>query len=199
MKLAEQLGSFGGQIIESGLLSVNIEYQGHVATLNTRPLTSLLLMGLLRPSLESVNSVNAPLLAKERGVKLSETKRDDEGDYHTLVRLTIETEKQKYQLTGTLFSGKPRLVGIDDVTLETELTPRMLFIRNEDKPGFIGRLGSTLGDAKINIANFNLGRSKPGANAVCLVAIDDDLSTDLLAKIKKLPGVVGVHVLRFDN
>jgi len=198
MKLAEQLGGFAGQVVQSGIKSVSIEYEGHASALNTRPLSNIVLTGLLRPSLDMVNMVNAPVIAKERGIKVSETKHENEGDYQTLMRLTVETEAGKLSLTGTLFSGKPRLVGIDDVELEAELTPRMLFVRNEDKPGFIGRLGAKLGEAKINIANFNLGRSQPGANAVCLVSIDGDLPVPLLAEIKSLPGVVGVYGLKFE-
>lgn len=198
MKLAEQIGSFAGQITQSGITAAHLEYAGHVATLNTRPLSSLVLTGLLRPSLEQVNIVNAPVIAKDRGIKVSETKHEAEGDYHTLLKLTVETAQGKLQLAGTLFSSKPRMVGIDDVTLEAELTPRMLFVRNEDKPGFIGRLGSKLGEAKINIANFTLGRSKPGANAVALVAVDADIPAAVLAEIKVLPGVVSADVLKFD-
>jgi D-3-phosphoglycerate dehydrogenase len=198
MKLAEQLGSFAGQITESGMLSINLEYEGHAASLNTKPLTSIALTGLLRPSLDLVNMVNAPVLAKDRGIKLSETKHADEGDYQTLMRLSVETSSGTLKLTGTLFSGKPRIVGIDTVTLEAELTPRMLFVRNEDKPGFIGRLGTKLGEAKINIANFTLGRSQPGANAVALVTVDSDIPQSLLAEIRQLPGVVSVHALKFE-
>ncbi|MFY9287127.1 MAG: phosphoglycerate dehydrogenase [Alphaproteobacteria bacterium] len=198
MKLAEQLGSFAGQIVQSGIKSVAIEYEGHAASLNTRPLSNLALTGLLKPSLDLVNMVNAPVLAKDRGIKVSETKHENEGDYQTLMRLTVETDQGKLLLAGTLFSGKPRIVGIDDVTLEAELTHRMLFVRNEDKPGFIGRLGSKLGEAKINIANFTLGRSKPGTNAVALVAVDSDVQAPLLAEIKSLPGVVGVYTLKFE-
>ncbi|HUY69127.1 MAG TPA: ACT domain-containing protein, partial [Alphaproteobacteria bacterium] len=126
------------------------------------------------------------------------TKRADAGDYHTLVRLVLESEQGILRLAGTLFGGKPRVVGIDDVVLEAELTPRMLFVRNEDKPGFIGRLGGRLGEAGINIANFNLGRSKPGANAVCLVSIDGEIPESVMEDVRKLPGVVGVYALRFE-
>ncbi len=197
MKLAEQLGGFAGQISSGAIKSVVIEYEGHAATLNIRPLTNIVLMGLLQPAFDSVNMVNAPLTAREAGIEVSEIKHEREGDYHTLVRLKVETDKEKIQIAGTLFSGKPRLVGIDDVILEAELTPRMLFVRNEDKPGFIGRLGTKLGEAKINIANFNLGRSQPGANAVCLVSVDGDIAAALLGEIKKLPGVVNTFGLTF--
>ncbi len=199
MKLAEQLGSFAGQTVQSGITSVDITYEGHVAGLNTLSLTHVVLMALLRPTLDTVNMVNAPLLAKERGIKLSETRSTDEGEYHTLIKVKVTTSSGNFEIAGTLFSGKPRLVGIDDVKLETELTPSMLFVRNEDKPGFIGRLGSHLGERKINIANFNLGRSRPGANAVCLVSVDGALSADLLKEIRSLSGVVGVYGLRFET
>ncbi|HEU0118009.1 MAG TPA: phosphoglycerate dehydrogenase [Alphaproteobacteria bacterium] len=198
MKLAEQLGGFAGQIVQSGIKSVAIEYEGHAAELNTRPLSNLTLTGLLKPSLDLVNMVNAPVLAKDRGIKVSETKHEGGGDYQTLMRLTVETDQGKLQLAGTLFSGKPRIVVIDNVTLEAELTSRMLFVRNEDKPGFIGRLGSKLGESKVNIANFTLGRSKPGANAVALVAVDSEIPASLLAEIKAVPGVVSVHTLKFE-
>jgi D-3-phosphoglycerate dehydrogenase len=114
------------------------------------------------------------------------------------MRLTVETAGGTLRLAGSLFSGKPRIVGIDDLTLEAELTPRMLFVRNEDKPGFIGRLGTKLGEAKINIANFTLGRVKPGADAVALVSVDGDIPAATLTEIKALSGVVSAHVLKFD-
>jgi len=198
MQLAELLGSFAGQVTQSGIKAVMLTYEGHAASLNMRPVSNLLLMGLLRPSLDLVNMVNAPVIAKERGIKISETRHDGDGDYHTLVRLKVESETGAFELTGTLFSTKPRLVSINDVELEAELTPHMLFVRNEDKPGFIGRLGSELGKAGLNIANFNLGRSKPGANAVCLVALDGAVPAAVLQAVQALPGVVRAHVLKFE-
>ena len=197
MKLVEQLGSLAGQVTQSGIEAVSVEYEGHVATLNTKPLSNILLASLLRPSLDTVNVVNAPVIAKERGIKVSETKQEAEGDYHTFVSLSVKTASGTFRVSGTLFSGKPRLVAIDDVVLEAELTPNMLFVRNEDKPGFIGRLGTKLGESKINIANFNLGRSKPGANAVCLVSVDGTIATPVLESVKAIPGVVGVYALTF--
>ncbi|HYA66544.1 MAG TPA: ACT domain-containing protein, partial [Burkholderiaceae bacterium] len=121
-----------------------------------------------------------------------------ESDYHTVIRVHVRTEEGGLALAGTLFSGKPRLIGIDDVALESELTPRMLFVRNKDTPGFIGALGTALGRAGINIANFNLGRAQPGTDAVCLVSVDDEIPTAVLRQIQELSGVVGVHSLRFE-
>ena len=199
MKLAELLGALAGQVTHSGIRSVNISYEGHAGTVNSRPLSNLILMGLLRPSLEAVNMVNAPVIAKERGIRVRESRQETEGDYHTLIRLGVEAGSGELRIAGSLFSGKPRVVEIDDVTLEAELMPRMLFIRNEDKPGFIGRLGTLLGEAGINIANFNLGRSRPGATAVCLVAVDDVVEPPVLDRIRAVPGVVGVDLLQFEN
>jgi D-3-phosphoglycerate dehydrogenase len=197
LKLAEQLGAFAGQISDSGIGAINIEYEGEISTLNTRPITNMIVMGLLRPSLETINMVNAPVVAKERGIKISETKSNDSGDYHTLIRVKVESGGKTFALAGTLFSGKPRLVVIDNLLLEAEMTPNMLFVRNQDKPGFIGRLGTALGEAKINIANFMLGRSEEGANAVCLVAVDGEIPASIREAVKALPGVVSAHVLRF--
>jgi D-3-phosphoglycerate dehydrogenase len=198
MRLAEQLGSLVGQIVPGGIRAVEIAFEGHAATLNTRPLAHTVLMGLLGPSSAFVNLVNAPLIARDRGIAVAETRRETEGDYHTMLRLTVQTEAGTLRLAGTLFSGKPRLIGIDGVALESELTPRMLFVRNRDTPGFIGSLGTTLGKAGVNIANFNLGRAMPGSDAVCLVSVDEEIAPAVLRQIQDLPGVVGVHSLRFD-
>ncbi len=198
VRLAEQMGSLVGQVTRGGIRSVEIAFEGHVSSLNTRPLVNAVLAGVLRPSSEFVNMVNAPVIAKDRGIRTAETRSDDETDYHTLMRVRVDTEGGALRLAGTLFSGKPRLVGIDGVSLESELTARMLFVRNRDAPGFIGSLGTALGRAGVNIANFNLGRAQPGADAVCLVSLDEDVPPELLRQIEKLPGVVGVHSLNFD-
>jgi D-3-phosphoglycerate dehydrogenase / 2-oxoglutarate reductase len=198
IKLAEQLGSFAGQITQSAIKSVAIEYQGQVATLNTRPLTNLALANLLKPSLDHVNMVNAPALAKERGINIRETKNEREDEYSTRILLTVETDKDTLNLAGSLLSGRPRIVAVNGVTLEVELFPRMLFVRNEDKPGFIGRLGAKFGTANININSFTYGRSKPGANAMCLVFVEGEISASLLAEVKALPGVLSAFALKFD-
>jgi D-3-phosphoglycerate dehydrogenase len=198
MKLAEQLGSLVGQVVAGGLQSVEIAFEGHAATLNTRPLVTALLMGLLAPSSAFVNMVNAPLIARDRGIPVAETRCETEGDYHTLIRVVARTASGSLRLAGTLFSGKPRLIGIDGVALESELTAHMLFVRNKDTPGFIGSLGTTLGRAGVNIANFNLGRAMPGSDAVCLVSVDGEIPPAVVRQIGDLPGVVGVHGLRFD-
>jgi D-3-phosphoglycerate dehydrogenase len=198
VRLAELLGSFVGQIITSGIRSVAIEYQGEVSQLNTRPLTSSALTGLLAPQLEEVNPVSAPVHARERNIHLSEVKHDHPSDYQTLIRLTVVTDTGEYRISGTLIAGsKPRIVEIQGIPLEAELAPHMLFIRNLDRPGFIGNLGQTLGNAGVNIATFHLGRSNGGEDAILLTGIDQAVPDELLAAVRKLPNVVEVSSLKF--
>jgi D-3-phosphoglycerate dehydrogenase len=197
MKLAEQLGSFAGQLTREGLIRVTIEYEGQVAELNTRPLTAIALAGLLRPALDSVNLVNAPVIARERDIEVSEVKHDRPGDYHTLVRLSVTTDRRTRNVAGTLFGDKPRLVEIKGIQVEAELGRHMLYVTNEDKPGFIGRLGTILGEAGVNIAVFHLGRAAPGADAVALIEVDQPLDDALLAAVRAIPGVVQAEALGF--
>lgn len=198
LELGEQLGSFAGQLTETGLKSIKIEYEGHVATLNTKPITSLVVMGLLSPLSDTVNMVNAPVVAKERDIDVSEVKHDRDGDYQTLITLTVTTDRQQRSISGTLFGGnKPRIVEVNGVKLEAELGKYMLYVNNEDKPGLIGSLGKLLGDAGINIANFHLGRGKKKNDAVALVHIDDKIDNKLLRKVEKLSSVKQVKLLNF--
>ena len=191
MKLADQLGAFAGQATETGIRKVTVEYEGQVAALNTRPLTALILQGLLKPQLsDSVNMVNAPLVAKERNIDLTEVKHDREGDYHTLIRLTVESERWQRSIAGTLFADqRPRVVEIKGIKIDAELGPHMLYVTNDDKPGFIGKLGTLLGDNGINIATFALGRSAPGKDAIALVEIDGPIPAALLKQVQDLAQV----------
>ena len=198
MVLVAQLGSFLGQVLRSGVSEVTVAYEGHVAELNTKPLTGVMLEGLLSPTMESVNMVNAPVIAKERDIKIGESRNDQCDDYHTLIRLSVKTERQTRTVAGTLFGGKkPRIVEINGVPIEAELNPFMLFVCNQDKPGFIGSLGVTLGNAGVNIASFNLGRTAPGADAIALVSLDQVVGADVLEKVRALPHVTQVMPLRF--
>ena len=198
MRLANQLGSFAGQLTETGIKEVKIEYLGHVATLNTKPLTAIVLEGLLKPMNEAVNMVNAPVVAKERNIKVSEVKSETESDYHTLIRLTVVTDQRERSVAGTLFGGdKARVVDIKGIPIEAELGEHMLYVTNQDKPGFIGALGTVLGQAGVNIATFHLGRSGSGGDAILLTQVDQPVTQDLLDKVKALPQVVQAKSLRF--
>jgi D-3-phosphoglycerate dehydrogenase len=196
--LAKQLGSFAGQVTESALKSLMIEYEGHAAELNIRPLTSIIIQGLLSPLIESVNMVNAPVIAKERDIHVSEVKHERASAYQTLIKLTVETEKQTRSIAGTLFAGsRPRIVEIKDIPIDAELGSNMLFITNRDKPGFIGSLGMVLGEANINIATFHLGRATPGGNAIALIEVDGAPGKSVMDDICKLEQVVQVKALTF--
>jgi D-3-phosphoglycerate dehydrogenase len=198
MKLAEQLGSFAGQLTETGITAVTIEYEGDVADLNVKPLTATALAGLLSPLLAEVNPVNVRVLCAKRGIRVSETQRSGPSDYLNLIRVGVTTERRERSVAGTVFAGdKPRLVAVDGMALEAELGRHILFIRNRDKPGFIGALGTALGAAAVNIATCHLGRTAPGEDAICLIAVDQELPADLLQRVRDLPNVIQVKALRF--
>ena len=198
MALAQQVGSMAGQILETGISAVTIEYEGHVTELNTKPITSCLLEGLLSPLMSGVNMINAPILARERGIGVSQVSHERDSEFQTMIRVTVETEKGRRTVAGTLFGGdKPRIVEINGISVEAELGANMLYFVNKDRPGFIGRLGTTLGDAGVNIATFQLGRMAQGGDALALIEIDGPLSDAVLAKLEALPDVVQAKALSF--
>ncbi|GGG34754.1 phosphoglycerate dehydrogenase [Chelatococcus composti] len=196
--LAENLGSFAGQLTETGIKSVHLTYEGTVAQLNTRALTSAAIAGLLRPMLQDVNVVSAPVVAKERGIVVEETVREAEHDYDALITLTVVTERQTRSVSGTVFAnGKPRIVNIKGISVDAEFAPSMIYVTNEDKPGFIGRFAGILGDAGINIATFALGRDAPGGSAIALVEVDGEVPAKVLEDIQAIPGVKQAKPLVF--
>jgi D-3-phosphoglycerate dehydrogenase len=198
MKLAEQIGSFAGQLTESGIKSVAIDYEGSIAELNVKPLTATALAGLLAPQLSAVNLVNAPVICRERDIRVSETLQPEPGDYQTLMRITVTGESGARSIAGTVFAGdKPRLVAVEGMRLEAELGKHILFVRNLDKPGFIGALGNALGAASINIATFHLGRTGAGQDAICLIEVDQKLTPALVDAVRGLPNVIQVKSMRF--
>jgi D-3-phosphoglycerate dehydrogenase len=196
--LAEQLGSFAGQLTETGITSIRIEYAGEVSKLNTKALTSAALAGVLKPVLEDVNMVSAPTLAKARGIAIEEITRGQEGAFENYIRLTLTTERQSRSVAGTVFAdGKPRIIQVKGIELEAELGPHMLYTTNADKPGYIGDLGKTLGNAGINIATFHLGRTGPGGDAIALIQVDEPISDEALQEVRDLPQVTQAKRLRF--
>jgi D-3-phosphoglycerate dehydrogenase len=198
MRLAEQLGSLLGQLIRTGIKSVTIDYDGQVAELNTRPLTAVVLKGLLSPQMETVNMVNAPVVAREREIHVTDAKHERASDYQSLIRLTVETEHSKRTVSGTLFGGdKPRIVELNGIAIEAELGPNMLFVTNKDKPGFIGNLGRTLAESNVNIGTFHLGRTESGGDAVALIKLDSPVTDALLDKVRGVPNVVQAQALNF--
>jgi D-3-phosphoglycerate dehydrogenase len=196
--LAEKLGSFAGQLTETGIAKVQISYEGAVAQMNTKALTSSAIAGLLRPMLQEVNVVSAPTVAKDRGIIVEEVTREAEADYESLITVTVTTERQERHVSGTVFAdGRPRIVNIKGIRMDAEFGPSMIYITNLDKPGFIGKFSTTLGDAGINIATFHVGRDAPGTDAIALIEIDGELPPDVLAKVRALPQVQQAKALKF--
>lgn len=198
MSLAEKLGSFAGQLTESGLRAVTIEFNGAVATLNTRPLIASAIAGLLRPQLDNINMVNAVSVARDRGIEITETKQEHPGDYETLIRLTVETERRERGVAGTIFGGnRERIVEIKDIAIEAEWGEHMLYITNKDRPGVIGDLGKALADQGVNIATFHLGRTAPGDDAIALLQVDQAITEPMLKTLEGLANIEQVKALEF--
>jgi D-3-phosphoglycerate dehydrogenase len=198
MALAEKLGRLVGQIAGTEIRSIDVEVEGAAAELNVKPITGAVLAGVMRSWSDTVNMVNAPYLAKERGIAVREIRNEAEGDYHTLVAVTVGTDHGERRVEGTLFGNRaPRLVRIFDIQVEAELDGQMIYIVNDDAPGFIGALGTRLGENRINIATFNLGRHQAGGEAVALVAVDDPISAEVSMQLHDIPGVREVVPLSF--
>jgi D-3-phosphoglycerate dehydrogenase / 2-oxoglutarate reductase len=197
--LAEKLGSFLGQLTEASIKGIRIEYEGGVANMNTKALTSAAVTGVLRPFLPEVNMVSAPLVARERGIMIEEVTRETRtSEYESFIRITVDAEDMPRHAGGTVFQdGKPRIVEIRDISVDAEFAPHMIYVRNDDKPGFIGRFGTLLGEAGVNIATFNLGRDKPGGDAICFVAVDQPVPAELLRKIEEIPQVKRARAVQF--
>ena len=196
--VAEKLGSFAGQLTDGPITNVVIEYAGEVSEMNTRALTAAALAGALQPMLGTVNMVSAPVVARERGIKVDEVRQSKRGAYETYIRFTVKSGDMERSVAGTVFSdGKPRIIQIKGIDLEAEFGPHMLYVTNQDKPGFIGALGTLLGNARVNIATFNLGRRAQGEEAICLVQIDEPVPADVIAAVRALPQVKQAKPLVF--
>jgi D-3-phosphoglycerate dehydrogenase len=197
--LAEKLGSFLGQLTEAPIKGIRIEYEGVVAEMNTRALTSAAVTGVLRPFLQDINMVSAPLVARERGITVEEVKRERAArDYESFIRIVVIAEDTSRHAGGTVFQdGKPRVTEIRGIAVDAEFAPNMIYVRNDDKPGFIGRFGTLLGESGVNVATFALGRDKPGGDAICFVSVDQTVTDDLLRKIEQIPQVKRARSVRF--
>ncbi len=197
MALAEQLGSFAGQATNSAIKEITISYEGICGEMNCKPLTAVVLQGLLSPLMEGINMVNAPAMAKQRNINIKEMRSDDAGSYQSLVTVDVVTEQQSRSIRGTLFNDEPRVVEIKGISIDAKLGPNMLYITNRDKPGLVGNLGKTLGDAGINIATFHLGRADEGGDAIALIEVDGTPSADVLNALAKLENIVQTIPMRF--
>jgi len=198
MALAEKIGSLVGQLAHGDLPKISIETEGAAAQLNQKPIVGAVLAGLMKRYSQSVNMVNAPFLAKERGMEIREIRNDNKGVYQTLIRVTVATSQGDRSVAGTLFAnGAPRLVEIFGIGIEADLDGHMLYVVNEDAPGFIGRVGSLMGEHGINIGTFHLGRRETGGEAVVLLSVDQAIPQNVIDEAAALEGVKLVKALSF--
>jgi len=198
INLAEKLGSFLSQTIDGGINGITVEYKGEVTKFVLAPITAAVLKGILTPILEeTVNFVNAPLIAKERGIEVKEVTGADAGDYHSMLVVRIKVDTRENMVAGVLHGKKePRIIKINKFLVEVVPEGEMLVLSNVDKPGVIGNIGTLLGRNNINIARMQFGRERPGGDAISIVSIDTPVPKGILAEIKKLPNVLSVKQIR---
>lgn len=195
--LAERLGVFAGQLADAGLEAIEVAFEGEVTHLNTRPLTAAALAGIIRPLLPDVNIVSAPAVLKERGTPLTESRHDTVSAFGSLIRIGVRSGGAWHHVAGTVQGGAPRIVEVKGMALEGAFLPVMLYVNNSDSPGFIGALGTILGEARINIATFHLGRQGQGEDAIAIVGVDQVVPDAVQERLRRLPQVRVVKVLRF--
>lgn len=198
LALAEKLGAFQMQLLQGGVTDVTISYRGEVARQSVNAMTAAVLCGILGHFLgPQVNQVNAPFLARERGIRVVERREHDAADYASLIEVEMVTEQQRGKVAGALFGKRePRIVGIDQVPIEAVPEGHMLVFSNQDTPGVIGRIGTILGNGQVNIAGFHLGRITTGNTAICVVNVDSMIADDLLEAIRGLPNLIYAKVVK---
>jgi D-3-phosphoglycerate dehydrogenase len=201
INLAERMGSFISQSFDVGIKEILIEYKGAISELVLEPITIAVVKGILEPILEeTVNFINAPIIAKERGIEVREATSHDAGDYHSMLVVRIRSGKKKSKIAGTLHGKKePRIISIDGFDVEVVPAGEMLVLANNDKPGVIGNIGTALAQKKINIARMQFGREKRGGRAISVVSVDTPVSQEVISKLKKLPNVLSINQIHLPN
>ena len=199
IRLAGHLGAFIGQMTDEPIKAINILYDGAASQMNLAALTSASVAGIMKTLNPEVNMVSAPVIAKERGIKISTTHQDKSGAFEGYIKLTVVTEKRERSIGGTIFSdGKPRFIQIKGINIDAEIGPHMLYTTNRDEPGIIGALGNTLGENGVNIANFTLGRNAAGGEAIALLYVDARVPDAVIAKLHKTGLFQQIKPLEFD-
>ncbi len=196
LDLSLKLGKFGGQIIEDTIIKINITFKGEIASLNTKPLISNIIAGIFSNRMESVNLINAETIAKQKNIEIITSYQNEAFNHSSEIHVSISTSEEIFKYSGTIFANTARIISIMNMRIEGEISPNMLFISNNDKPGFIGSLGTLLGSEKVNIANFNLGRTGKG-EAVSLLELDEFLNDSLILALEKLTNIKIVKALKF--
>ena len=192
ISLAEKIGSFQSQVIEGGVTEVELNYQGTISEVNTNPLLVGYLKGMLSNVMDNVivNFVNAPHLARERGIKIKEVNSKESEDYSGLISAKLKTDKEELVVSGTLFGHKtPRLVNIGGVPVEISLSKNMLMLTNIDRPGVVGQVGTLLGKNNVNIAGMQVGRREQGGEATTIIIVDAPVTEDIIKQISNMSGV----------
>lgn len=199
IKLSGHLGNFIGQMTDEPIKAINILFDGEASELNLKALTAATVAGIMKAGNPDVNMVSAPVIAKERGVKISTTKQDQSGAFEGYVKVTVVTEKRERSVAGTVFSdGKPRFIQIKGINIDAEIGAHMIYTTNEDVPGIIGTLGTTMGANNVNIANFTLGRAEAKGEAIALLYVDDAVPAPALAALEATGMFNQVKRLTFD-
>ncbi|MFV0336068.1 MAG: phosphoglycerate dehydrogenase [Tropicimonas sp.] len=199
LKLAEHLGAFIGQMTDEPIEAINITYDGTVAKMNLDALGCAAIAGVMKASNPEVNLVSAPIQAAERGIQISRTTQAKSGVFDAYIKLTVVTGHRERSIAGTVFSdGKPRFIQIKGITIDAEIGAHMLYTTNDDVPGIIGTLGQTMGENGVNIANFTLGRSERGKDAIALLYVDEPVDPAVIAKLKATGLFRNVSPLAFD-
>ncbi|MFQ5449832.1 MAG: phosphoglycerate dehydrogenase [Nitrospinaceae bacterium] len=191
--LGEDLGLFVSQLIDGPIQKVEIQYNGEIARENVEPITISLLKGLFTRSIDGINMVNAPYIAKERGVQVQESKSNEIREYRNTIQVRVSTQQGTRFIIGSIFGkGDPRIVQIDEYCFEAVLSKHMLVLNNMDFPGVIGNLGNILGKNNINVAGFHLGRLKEGGKAVAVINIDSPPTSETLREVRETPNILSV-------
>ncbi len=194
LELGEDLGRIACQLVSSPVTKVQIQYNGEVANQDLQPVTISILKGLLCSTIDGINMVNAPFIAKERNIEVNELKSNEIKDYTSTIQVEVTTKDGSREITGSIFGkGDPRIVKFDDYYFEAVISKNMLVLRNKDVPGVIGNLGNVLGKHNINIAGFHLGRLNAEGDAVAVINIDSAASQEALDELKATPNVVEVN------
>lgn len=197
--LSGHLGSFIGQMTDEPIKAINILYDGAVSEMNLEALNCSVIAGIMKKVNPDVNMVSAPFIAKERGIQISTTNQDKSGAFDGYIKVTVVTSKRERSVAGTVFSdGKPRFIQIKGINIDAEIGAHMLYTTNEDVPGIIGTLGQTLGDGGVNIANFTLGRSAAGGEAIALLYVDEVVPAEARAKLAETGMFKQIKPLQFD-
>ena len=199
VSLAGHLGSFIGQLTDEPIKAINILYDGSVADMNLAALNWSSVAGIMKRVNPDVNMVSAPVIAKDKGIKISTTNQDKSGVFEGYIKVTVVTDKRERSIAGTVFSdGKPRFIQIKGINIDAEIGAHMLYTTNEDVPGIIGLLGNTMGKNNVNIANFTLGRSDAGGEAIALLYVDGAVSQTVLDALENTGMFRQVKPLAFD-